>query len=95
MRPLILVAIVLVFVIVIAGLGGCSANQLYPDPEKLPEGAGAVHCIDYTATASSGLFSAGTFAGSGAGCICYYYGVQYEDVKVYTGEACGTGASGE
>lgn len=88
MRPIIVTAAILLLII---ALYGCSANQLYPNPENLPEGAGAVHCIDYSATASSGLFSAGTFAGSGSGCICYYYGVQYEDVTVTTGDACGTG----
>ena len=78
-------------VVITVLLTGCSANNLYPDPEKLPEGAGAVHCVDYQATATSGFLSAGNFAGSGSGCICYYYGDLYEDVNVWSGSACGTG----
>ena len=81
---------VTVFFVVLFLLSACSPNKLYPNPEKIPEGAGAVHCIDYGANASSGLFSAGTFAGHGEGCICYYYGDLYEDVSVRAGDGCGT-----
>lgn len=85
---------VVVFVVVLILLSACSANSLYPDPETLPEGAGAVHCINYGANASSSFFSAGNFAGQGDGCICYYYGDLYQDVNVWANGECGTGVKG-